>query len=69
MSDRITITDIRKAGFCVSGTKDWFLTNGWTKDEFRAFLKAGIPRDEFINRGDHLAQVVVDRKREREGQD
>lgn len=62
---RITISDIRAAGFCVHGTRKWFLDNGWTKQEFRVFIKEGIEADEFTQRGDHLAQYVVDKKKER----
>lgn len=62
----ITIDDIRLAGFCTRGAKKWFLDNGWSKQEFRQFIKQGMNADEFISRGDHLAQYVVDKKIERE---
>ena len=60
---RITITDIREAGHCVRGAKDWFADHGL---DFKAFLRDGIDADTFINTGDSLAQMVVDAKVERE---
>lgn len=62
----ITINDIRTAGFCTRGAKKWFLDNGWSNQEFRQFIKHGMDADDFTTRGDHLAQYVVDKKRERE---
>jgi hypothetical protein len=61
---RITIDDVIKAGFCASGARSWFRTH---QIDFAAFLRDGIDAQLFLERGDHLAQVVVDRKREREG--
>lgn len=59
----ITITDIRAAGICASGARRWFRDHGI---DFAAFLKDGISAAELIERGDQMAQRVVDRKLERE---
>lgn len=60
---RITIDDIRKAGHCVRGAGAWFARHDM---DFRSFLKNGVPESEFLEKGDALAQQVVDRKRKRE---
>lgn len=60
----ITITDIRAAGFCVSGVKDWFAAQGW---DFKAFLRDGMDDEKFLSTGDANAQRVVDLKAERNG--
>lgn len=63
MSDRITINDVRQAGHCPAGAKQWFSLHGLN---FRAFLSEGISEEDFLATGDALAQGVVDRKRERQ---
>ena len=59
----ITITDVRLAGFCVSGVKRWF--DGQPID-FRAFLKNGVTADELLATGDAMAARVVAAKIKRE---
>ena len=60
----ITITDIRAAGHCVRGAKDWFDRHGL---DFRDFLKRGIPEAEFLASGDAMAKRIVDLTRTRRG--
>lgn len=59
---RISIDDVRKAGYCVRGAKTWFEDHGM---DFRDFLVRGIDQDEFILKGDHKARIVVEKKIER----
>ena len=59
----ITINDVRKAGFCTIGARRWFDQHGIP---FNQFLRDGISEEEFLTRGDDLARVVVEKKRERE---
>jgi hypothetical protein len=59
---RVTIDDVRKAGFCVAGAKRWFAAN---RLDFAAFLKDGMAQDEFLRSGDALAAQVVTSKQER----
>lgn len=54
----VTIADIRRAGYCVAGVRSWFRTHNMN---FADFLKNGMPADEFIARGDHLALDVVEK--------
>lgn len=61
---RITITDVRKSGYCVKGIRTWFRTHGL---DFKAFLSDGIDADELIAKGDGLAVKVVNEKRARDG--
>jgi len=61
---RITITDIRKAGHCVSGARRWFETQDM---DFRDFLKDGIDSKVLLDTGDAFAVNVVRLKRERDG--
>lgn len=63
MSLRITITDVRAAGHCARGAKDWFERHGL---DFRAFLKDGASEEELLATGDALAVEVIKHKRERD---
>ena len=60
---KITVDDVRKAGHCVRGAKDWFDRHNL---DFRKFVKEGIPADEFLSSGDAIAQTIVNKKIERE---
>lgn len=60
---RITINDVREAGHCPSGARNWFLEHGL---DFRDFLQNGIDAETFLSYGDALSRQVVDRKLERE---
>lgn len=55
-ADPITIDDIRRAGYCVSGARQWFKTH---RLDFRAFLKDGASADILLATGDGLAERVV----------
>jgi len=61
---RITITDIRRAGYCARGAKSWFEGKGL---DFRAFLRDGMDEDAWAALGDAHADEVLRRKREYEG--
>lgn len=56
---RITITDIRKAGFCAKGARRWLEGYGF---DFRDFLKNGAPVADILATGDGQAQQVVEIK-------
>lgn len=64
MSDEpvITITDVRRAGHCVSGARAWFERHGL---DFRAFLRDGIPAADMLATGDGQGIQVVERTRAR----
>ena len=59
---RITINDIRDAGHCVRGARDWFEAHGL---DFKAFLREGIDEETFVGTGDALALMVVEEKHRR----
>ena len=59
----ITIDDIRKAGHCARGAKNWFDQQGI---DFRDFLKNGITATRMLDTGDAQGAQVVARKLERE---
>lgn len=59
----VTITDIRLAGHCAAGARDWFKAHDL---DFRDFLTNGIAASVLLATGDALAEQVVARKRERE---
>lgn len=61
--DRITMDDIRAAGHCVRGVKEWFERHGL---DFRLFLREGISEEEFLASGDSLARRIVDLKKARQ---
>lgn len=60
--DRITIEDIRAAGHCVLGARDWFRQHGLS---FAEFLRDGADAEVLLATGDALAERVVTRARER----
>lgn len=60
---RIYMDDITKAGHCARGTRRWFVDHGM---DFPAFLAEGIAASELLERGDALAEMVVERKIKRE---
>jgi hypothetical protein len=56
-SERITITDARRAGFCVLGIRDYARANGVA---FRDFLRNGIAADDERIAGDaHIERVLA----------
>lgn len=52
----ITINDVRKAGHCVSGAREWFRLKGL---DFRDFLKNGMPAADFVATEDPYAIEIV----------
>lgn len=56
MVERITIEDVRRAGHCPSGIRDWFRRHGL---DFKAFKADGIEADVLLATGDGLAERVV----------
>lgn len=59
---RITISDVRRAGYCPSGARRWFEANGF---DFRAFVKGGVSAADLTATGDALAARVVTKRMER----
>lgn len=57
---KITIQDIRDAGYCASGARRWFAAYQF---DFRDFMANGITEDAFLATGDAMAQRVVEVKR------
>lgn len=60
---RVTIDDIRAAGHCVSGAREWLTSHGFV---WRDFLKHGATEADLLATGDGLAAQVIERKRARE---
>lgn len=58
----VTITDIRRAGICVAGTKGWFETHNL---DFRSLIKQGIPAKDLLATNDGYADLVVEKMLER----
>lgn len=63
MEEKITISDIRKAGHCVSGARRWFALRGFN---FRDVLAHGIEAETLLATNDQLALDVVNHKRKRD---
>jgi len=59
MTERIYIGDIRNAGHCVRGARDWFRSN---KLDWKHFLYFGIAIDDLPR--DALSAAVIAHKRE-----
>lgn len=62
MGERITISDIRKAGHCAAGARRWFNAHGL---DFRRVLNEGVEAETLLATGDQLALDVVTHKRNR----
>lgn len=64
--DRITIQDIRRAGYCTRGARRWYSDNGLDfplslqKDENGQYV--GTPRDQFLGTGCPMAIDIVNKK-------
>lgn len=58
----VTIDDVRGAGHCVRGAKQWF--EGYGLD-FREFLDAGMTASTLLATGDAYAIQVVEHARRR----
>ena len=63
---KVTITDVRLAGHCVAGARDWF--KGYDLD-FKDFIRNGIDAEVLLALNDATANQVVERKIERETND
>lgn len=59
----ITIDDIRKAGHCAIGARDWFIRHGF--NPITSF-REGVDARLFIEKGDVLAEGVVRHKLKRQ---
>lgn len=63
MTDRVTITDIREAGFCAGGARRWFESYDL---DFRDFVKNGISAEALLATNDSYADRVVEYVRNRD---
>ncbi len=54
---KIYMSDIRKAKMCSSGTRSFFLRQGW---DWQDFLKNGRDAQDFIDTKDAMALQVVE---------
>lgn len=64
MIDRvITVTDLRRAGHCATGIKNWFDTQ---QLDFKDFLKNGIPAKTLYDTGDGQVLAALKRVEERD---
>jgi hypothetical protein len=61
---KITIDDVRLAGHCVAGARDWFDRHGL---DFRDFIRNGIAEERFLAAGDAIAAEIVKAKQDRRG--
>ena len=52
----VTITDIRRAGYCASGARRWFEARGY---DFRDVLKNGVSAEALLATGDAMAERSV----------
>lgn len=61
----VTITDARKAGYCVAGVRRWWPQQSYAMS-FADFLRTGMAADAFLAGGDECARLTVEAKLERE---
>ena len=62
--EHITVSDLRRLGYCAAGQRQWFKDNGM---DFMGFIKHGLPTADFLAQGDALAQEAVDRLTQESG--
>jgi hypothetical protein len=62
MTDKITVDDVRLAGYCAVGAKKWFRLHAL---DFRSFLKGGIAVEEFLATEDAIARDIVEKRNRR----
>jgi len=53
----IRMRDIRAAGMCSKGAREWFVRNGL---DWSAFLKHGVDSEEVLKTGDAMGRHVVE---------
>lgn len=51
----ITVKDVRKAGYCLRGVKEWCKRNGI---DYRSFVKNGIDTDELPQDDYYIMQIA-----------
>lgn len=61
---KLTVSDVRAAGFCVKGLRDWFRDNNVDID-FRTFLREGVDIEYAENVEDPLVQRAVEIAKQR----
>lgn len=61
MGERLTVNDVRAAGFCARGMKAWFDGHGL---DFRAFLKDGMAVEDVAALNDAMAERVIAKRRQ-----
>jgi len=61
--ERVTARDCVRAGFCVSGMKEWMAERGV---DYRAFVRDGLPGAEVEAFGDAMADLALAQARRRE---
>lgn len=62
--DVITVGDMRNAGYCVSGIRNWCAAQGL---DFRDVVRRGIPRADFLKIDCQYASRVLQVKAQRNG--
>lgn len=64
MGERVTINDVRAAGFCAAGLRRWFEGHGL---DLKDFLRNGMALEDVVKINDAMAARVVARKRATDG--
>jgi hypothetical protein len=64
MTHLVTISDMRKAGYCPTGARRWFEAHGL---DFRDFLKHGIDIEVLRATGDAFAVRAIELHEARNG--
>lgn len=62
MDERVTVADVRAAGFCVSGMRRWFAMR---KIDFKTFVREGMPLADAEAINDDYSNKVLAARAER----
>lgn len=61
---KLTVSDVRAAGFCVKGLREWFRDNN-AEIDFKTFLKEGVDLSYAETLEDPLVKRAVEIAKER----
>ena len=57
---KVTVNDMRKAGYCVAGTRAWAIKQGFTPDDWRAFVRNGIDVERLKDMDNALVKKIME---------
>lgn len=66
---KILPTDVVSSGYCIMGFRRHYPALGISPEDFRTFIREGLPLERFEGHEDHMVQRVVATAKERIARD